>query len=89
MISERVRRILISMDSSFTPEELENMTDREGWAWIYESRPPNTKKNKNLPEICFTGFDPLSKAELKEIAESQGYNCVTGDTVKSSLVQDI
>ena len=77
MISEKVRRILISKGAPFTPEEMDRMTDKEGWAWVYDSSPPKAKKTKNLPEICFTGFDPFRKSELKKNAENHGYKCVT------------
>lgn len=77
MISEKVRRILIAKGAPFTPEEMDCMTDKEGWAWVYDTSPPKTKKNKNLPEICFTGFDPVRKLELKKKAENHGYKCVT------------
>jgi len=77
MVSEKVKRILVSRGAPFTDEEMDNMSDRQGWDWIYASRPPKRKRgDKNLPEICFTGFGPR-KAELKAIAENNGFKCVT------------
>lgn len=77
MVSEKVRRILVSRGAPFTEEEMENMSDRQGWDWIYTSRPLKRKRDDhNLPEICFTGFGSR-KAELKAIAENNGFKCVT------------
>lgn len=78
MASERVKKILIAMDAPFTKEEMESMSDKEGWAWIYASRPP--KLGNYSPEICFTGFGASRKAELQAIAKERGFKCVTDVT---------
>jgi NAD-dependent DNA ligase len=75
MISEKVRRILVSRGAPFTDEEMEDMSDQEGWVWIYGSRPP--KQDHDLPEICFTGFGASRKAELQAVAKNHGFKCVT------------
>jgi NAD-dependent DNA ligase len=75
MVSERVKRILIAKGAPFTEEEMDDMSDSEGWAWIYENFPP--KNVPKLPEICFTSFDLSRKAELQKIAENRGFKCVT------------
>jgi NAD-dependent DNA ligase len=75
MINDKVRRILIAKGAPFTEEEMNGMSDSEGWAWVYENFPP--KNVPKLPEICFTGFDLSRKAELKKIAEDCGFKCVT------------
>jgi NAD-dependent DNA ligase len=75
MLSERVRRILIAKGAPFTGEEMDCMSDSEGWAWIYENFPPENAPK--LPEMCFTGFDLSRKAELQKIAEDCGFKCVT------------
>jgi DNA ligase (NAD+) len=75
MVSESVKRILIAQGSPFTDEEMEDMSDKEGWAWIYASRPP--KRDHELPEICFTGFGASRKDELQIIAKNNGFKCVT------------
>lgn len=75
MVSEKVRRILVSRGAPYTDEEMENMSDGEGWAWIYASRPP--KRDQSLREICFTGFDASRKAELQAVAKDNGFKCVT------------
>ena len=78
MVSEKVRRSLGSRGAPFTDEEIEDMSDQEGWAWIYASRPP--KQDKAFPEICFTGFGASRKAELQGIAKGCGFKCVTDVT---------
>ena len=80
MVSEKVKRILIAKGAPFTEYEMNVMSDGEGWAWVYENFPP--KKGPKLPEICFTGFDVSRKTELKKIAESNGFKCVTEVTKK-------
>ena len=75
MLSEKVRRILISRGAPYTEKEMENMSDGEGWAWIYASRPP--KQDHDLPEICFTGFNASRKTELQGIAKDNGFKSVT------------
>jgi NAD-dependent DNA ligase len=77
MVSERVKRILIAKGAPFTEKEMNDMSDSEGWAWVYENFPPKTKKFPKLPEICFTGFDLSRKADLQKIAEDCGFKCVT------------
>jgi NAD-dependent DNA ligase len=84
MVSEKVRRILISRGGPFTDEEMEDMPDSEGWDWIYASRPP--KKCRDLPEICFTGFRASRKAELQAIAKDRGFSCVTRVTQNLSFL---
>jgi NAD-dependent DNA ligase len=84
MVSEKVRHILISMGAPFTDEEMESMSDKEGWAWIYATRPP--KRTQVLPEICFTGFGPSRKAELQKIAKDRGFKCVTSVTKNLSFL---
>lgn len=84
MVSEKVRSILISMDAPFTDEEMESMSDKLGWAWIYATRPP--KQVKNLPEVCFTGFGTSRKAELQKFAEERGFKCVTRVTKNLSFL---
>jgi hypothetical protein len=75
MVGEKVRRILVSRGAPFTDEEMEDMSDQEGWAWIYASRPP--KQDHDFPEIFFTGFGTPRKAELQAVAKNHGFKCVT------------
>ncbi len=69
MAGEKVTRILRSK-SNFSDEEIAEMTDREGWAWIYGNRPSKKRNSKN--QICFTGFNPAEKDRLIEIAIKSG-----------------
>jgi NAD-dependent DNA ligase len=75
MVSHKVRQILRSMGAPFDEEEMEYMSDQEGWDWIYATRPP--KPIDNRPEICFTGFKASRKAELQAIAKDNDFRCVT------------
>jgi NAD-dependent DNA ligase len=78
MVSERVKRILIAKGAPFTEEEINEMSDSEGWAWVYKNFPPKQPKHvQKLPEVCFTGFDLSRKGELQKIAEDCGLKCVT------------
>ena len=75
---------MMARGASFTDEEMEDMSDQEGWAWIYASRPP--KRDHDLPEICFTGFGASRKAELQAIANDHGFKCVTRVTKALALL---
>lgn len=64
-LSEKLSRILRSK-TDLTNEQLEQMTEREGWAVVYSLRSQETKEKK--VEVCFTGFSPADKKELIQIA---------------------
>jgi NAD-dependent DNA ligase len=64
-LSEKLSRILRSK-TDLTDEQLEQMTEREGWAVVYSLRSQETKEKK--VEVCFTGFSPADKKELIQIA---------------------
>ena len=71
MASTRVVQILLAKGAPFDAARLEAMSDREGWAWIYQNFPPATKRahaNDQRPTVCFTGFTDVEKAELAELA---------------------
>lgn len=74
MPSEKLTRIL-KAKSDFTSEEIAQMSERQGWAWVYANKPPPTKR---LPEICFTGFSNTDKQQLVEAAQSSGWLQVVG-----------
>ena len=64
MPSEKLARIL-KAKSPYTSEEIEAMSDIDGWNWVYA----NTKKNvEKLSQICFTGFNAKEKTILTTIA---------------------
>lgn len=64
MPSEKLTRIL-KAKSPFSGEEIEAMSDAEGWDWVYANAKP--KKEKRT-QICFTGFSVTEKAALVEHA---------------------
>jgi len=66
-LSEKLTRILKS-NTDLTVEQLDSMTEREGWAIVYSLRPESSKKESKV-EVCFTGFSPSDKKELIQIAE--------------------
>jgi hypothetical protein len=61
---EKLTRIL-KAKSPFSPEEIEGMTEAEGWDWVYSHASPRKEK---LPSICFTGFSQSDKDELSALA---------------------
>jgi NAD-dependent DNA ligase len=79
MPSERLTRILLAK-SHWSKEEIANLSDSEGWAWVYANASP---KREKLPEICFTGFSATEKTELVTLATSAHLRVV--QTVNQSL----
>jgi len=64
MPSEKLTRILKAR-SPFSPEQIEAMTDAEGWEWVYSHASPRKEK---LPSVCFTGFSQSDKDALSALA---------------------
>lgn len=82
MASENVKGMLYAKGAPFTSDELERMTDREGWTWMYANHPPKSKRARSrLPELCFTGFTDEEKDSLAAMASSH-FKVVTGVTIK-------
>ncbi len=81
MVSEKVKRILISRGAPYTEAQMESMTEAEAWSWVYSHPRPRTPKRH---EICFTGFRPDEKAELTRLAEQSGFG--VAKTVTKNLV---
>ena len=79
MPSEKLTRILRSK-SPFSAEQIEVMTDTEGWDWIYANASP---RKKRLPSICFTGFSQAEKDALSALAIRARFRVVS--SVSSSL----
>lgn len=77
--SDRVRRILRSK-SPFSADQIDGMTDAEGWAWIYAHKPA-PKSTPAVPQVCFTGFLTAEKAELTRAAQAAGIRVVQSVTV--------
>jgi|SRR5690348_13738661 len=83
MPSEKLTRILRSK-SPFSEEQISQMTDAEGWGWVYSNRPPAKKKSGT--EVCFTGFCASEKQSLMRLATDAGLIVVTGVTEKLSML---
>lgn len=81
MPSEKLRRILLAK-SPLSPQEIEAITEADGWSWVYEHRPaPKPRK----ASICFTGFSDIEKPAVAQLAENIGLT-VVGTVNKSLLV---
>ncbi|MBA4318229.1 MAG: hypothetical protein C0412_07495 [Flavobacterium sp.] len=76
MAGEKVTRIL-KAKSPFTAEQIADMSDAQGWDWIYANAKPRKEK---LTQICFTGFSAAEKAELTEIAKAANLEVVNSVT---------
>ena len=77
LVNEKLRRILLSK-SDLTSEELDRMSDAEGWAWVYSHQTP--KRQIKGPEVCFTGFGVTEREELESRATGNGLHVVTSVT---------
>jgi DNA ligase (NAD+) len=77
-ISEKLKRILLSK-SDFSDDQINQMSDAEGWAWLYEHQSPVKRKIKG-PEVCFTGFGVTERQELETRASAGGLHVVTSVT---------
>jgi BRCT domain type II-containing protein len=79
MASENVIAMMIKKGAPFSVEQLRQMEDRDCWRWIYAHYPPKTKRpNPSTLAVCFTGFRPEEKDNLKKLAEQVGYRVLTG-----------
>ena len=76
-VSEKLLRILRAK-SQFSKSELEQMSEREGWAWVYAQQ-RGTKAEAQL-QVCFTGFSIVDKTRLEKLAEATGLRVVSGVT---------
>lgn len=85
MASKRVADILRSRSAPFTEDEIEAMSDGEGWSWIYGHDKTRQKFNASaLPEVCFTGFPDKEKERLCHLALEAGL--LVKDSVTKKLV---
>jgi NAD-dependent DNA ligase len=78
-ISEQLHNILRSK-TGMSFEDIDTLTEKEGWALVYASRETPKPKSKT-PQICFTGFELDDKAELAGIAAHQGFEVKNSVTV--------
>lgn len=66
MTGKKVTRIL-KAKSPFSSQAIEEMSDAQGWDWIYANAKPRKEK---LSQICFTGFSAAEKTTLTALAEA-------------------
>lgn len=79
MLSSKLLRVLRSK-STFTEEQIRELSESDGWKWVYQNAPPSTPKPAGA-EICFTGFSVAEKAALSSQAEAtNGLRVVTSVT---------
>ena len=84
MASKRVADILRSRSAPFTEDQIEAMSDRDGWAWIYEhDKVKREGKAPQFPQICFTGFSEDEKGRLSLLAFEAGL--MVKDSVTKNL----
>lgn len=76
MAGEKVTRILRAK-SPFTPEQIENLSDAQGWEWIYANAKPRKEKQT---QVCFTGFSATEKSALTELAQAANLEVVSSVT---------
>ena len=77
-MSQKLKRILLSK-GDFSGDQINKMSDAEGWAWLYEHQSPVKRKIKG-PEVCFTGFGVTERQELETRASAGGLHVVTSVT---------
>jgi len=81
MPSEKLIRVLKKM-SPFTDEQIEAMSEGEGWAWLRNNYQPKPK----VPTICFTGFSQYDEDMLAQKAASINLKVVSGITKSLSFL---
>ncbi|MFI4987519.1 MAG: BRCT domain-containing protein [Alphaproteobacteria bacterium] len=82
MPSEKLTRIL-KKKSPFNTEQIEALTEAEGWNRVYAHASP--RKNK-LPMVCFTGFSQTETNALAERAINAGFGVATSVTKSLSFL---
>ena len=78
MASEKLTRIL-KAKSPFSTQQIESMSDSEGWDWVYSNAKP---RKERLTQVCFSGFSATDKAELSAQAVESGLE-VVGSVTKN------
>jgi len=68
MLTEKLTRILWAK-SPFSEQEISQMTEDEGWRWVYKNKAP---KKEEHTEVCFTGFPDSEKSDLVRRAAAVG-----------------
>jgi len=84
MASPNVIAMLRSKGAPYSDEELANLSDAEGWKWIYGNQPPKLRHPKPKgTEVCFTGFRDEERATLE--AEALAVGVVVKTSVTKTL----
>ena len=80
-ISEKLKKILLSK-TDFSEEQIEKMSESEGWALVYSDSSPNRVKKRKItkPQVCFTGFGHSERQALEAFASSNGLHVVSSVT---------
>ncbi len=81
MASEKPTRILLSK-SDMSKDDISVLSDAEAWKLIYSIRTVKAKVKDTRLEICFTGFSPVKKQELIDMATSYNFKVVLSVTKK-------
>lgn len=74
---------MLRSKSSFTEEQINQLSEDEGWKWWYANNPPSREKSVGS-EICFTGFGVTEKETLTSQASA-----TTGLRVVSSVTKGL
>lgn len=85
MLTEKLTRILRSK-SSFSEQEISQMTESDGWKWVYKDKAPKTKEGKHITEVCFTGFPDSERSDLLRLAARSELVVVGSVTRKLSFL---
>lgn len=93
--SERVMKILEFRQAPFTRAELEAMTERDAWKWLYKHFPAKgrlrgSQRDPTIPAVVLSGMPEDTRPDLKEYAKACGFRVVSGmsPTVKYLVVGD-
>ena len=78
MATEKLSRILRSR-SHFSDDEIADMSDVDGWNWVYANAGP---RKAALPQVCFTGFSATAKEQLISLASANHLE-VVGSVTKN------
>ena len=78
MASERVTKILEFRQAPFTRAELEAMTERDAWRWLYRHFPPKTRRkgsssDPSIPAVVLSGMPEETRPDLREYARACGF----------------
>ena len=82
MPSEKLARILLAK-GPFSPEQISQMTEANGWRWVYRNHV--YVKEKHF-EVCFTWFSDSDKTSMSQLAVDAGFTVVGSVTTSLALL---